>query len=40
MADPKQQQHPSLLEAEDLLHGVRIDLVRRPSGELFYATPS
>jgi hypothetical protein len=40
MADPKQQQHPSLLEAEDLLHGVCVHLARRPSGELFYAALS
>jgi hypothetical protein len=31
MADPKRHQQPSLLEMEDLLHGVRIDLARRPN---------
>jgi hypothetical protein len=42
MADPKQQQqqHPCLREMEDLLHGIRVDLARRPSGELFSAAPS
>jgi hypothetical protein len=30
MADPKRHQQPSLLEMEDLLHGVRLDLARRP----------
>jgi hypothetical protein len=35
MADPKKQQRPRLHlpEMEDLLHGVRVDLARRPSGE-------
>jgi hypothetical protein len=35
MANPNQQQRPRLRlpEMEDLLHGVRVDLVRRPSGE-------
>jgi hypothetical protein len=36
MADPKQhqqQQRPPRLEMEILLHGVRVDLARRPSGE-------
>jgi hypothetical protein len=37
MADPKQhQQHQQRLrlpEMEVLLHGVRVDLARRPSGE-------
>jgi hypothetical protein len=33
MADPKQQQRPRLPEMEVLLHGVRVDLPRRPSGE-------
>jgi hypothetical protein len=41
MADPKKK-HPSPLEMEDVLvlHGVRVDLVRRPSGEPFSAAPS
>jgi hypothetical protein len=38
MADHKKK-HPSLLEMEDLLHGVRVDLVPRPSGEPFSAAP-
>jgi hypothetical protein len=33
MADPKQQQRLRLPEMEVLLHGVRVDLARRPSGE-------
>jgi hypothetical protein len=35
MANPNQQQRPRLRlpEMEALLHGVRVDLVRRPSGE-------
>jgi hypothetical protein len=37
MANPNQQQRPRLRlrlpEMEDLFHGVRVDLVRRPSGE-------
>jgi hypothetical protein len=33
MADPKQQQRPHLPEMEVLLHCVRVDLARRPSGE-------
>jgi hypothetical protein len=35
MADPKQQQRPRLHlpEMEDLLHGVRVDLARLPSGD-------
>jgi hypothetical protein len=38
MADHKKK-HPSLLDMEDLLHGVRVDLVCRPSGESFCAAP-
>jgi hypothetical protein len=34
MADPKQhQQRPRLPEMEVLLHGIRVDLARRLSGE-------
>jgi hypothetical protein len=40
MVDPKQRQQPSLLEMEDLLHGVCLDLAHRPSGQLFSAAPS
>jgi hypothetical protein len=29
----KQQQRPRLPEMEVLLHGVRVDLARRPAGE-------
>jgi hypothetical protein len=28
------------MEMEDLLHGVRLDLARRSSGQLFSAAPS
>jgi hypothetical protein len=34
MADPKkkqQQPHPSLLEKDDLLHGVRLEIARPPT---------
>jgi hypothetical protein len=44
MADPSQEEaaaaaaaaEPSQLAMEDLLHGVRLDIPRTPSGQLFF----
>jgi hypothetical protein len=36
----KHQQQPSQLVMEDLIQGVRLDIARNPSGQLFSAAPS
>jgi hypothetical protein len=42
MADPSQEEEAAAesVEMEDCLHGVRLDITRMPSGQLFSANPS